>query len=111
MLGHESKHHMLWPRKDYRGHHDKQLRNVLVIGTDWEAHKELHAQLKPPTKPDIGITLTLIDYLREHEPLDEPAPLYAIDRLLRLGSPEATGLADHLITQLGHLGVGYGRVC
>ena len=65
--------------------------------------------MQPPPKPDIGITLTLIDYFDEQGELTEPAPLYAVDRLLRLGSQEAVQLADHLIAQLGHLGIGYGR--
>lgn len=111
MAGHESTHHMLWKRADYRTPHEKQIRRILTVSTDWERHCELHASMQPPPKPDIGITLTLIDHFDQQGELAEPAPLYAIDRLLRLGSQEATILADHLVIQLGHLGVGYGRVC
>ena len=105
----ESQHHMLWPRNDYRTHHEKQIRQLLTVETDWESHCELHANIQAPAKPDIGVTLTLIDYFNDQGELAEPAPLYAVDRLLRLGSEEAVHLADHFISQLGHLGIGYGR--
>ena len=104
----ESTHHLLWPRAEYRTRHEKALRRTLVIETEWESHRELHAALRPPVKPDIGITLTLLDHFGELE-MSEPAPLYAIDRLLRLGNQEAVALADHFVAQLGYLGVGYGR--
>jgi len=102
-------HHFLWERAWYKTHHEKMLRRLVTVETVWEPHKELHAQMKPPPKPDIGITLTLIDYFNEQGELTEPAPLYAVDRLLRLGSGEAVELADHFITQLAHLGIGYGN--
>lgn len=104
-----STHHFLWKRADYRTHHEKLLRRYVTVETDWERHCELHANMQPPKKPDIGITLTLIDYFDEQKQLTEPAPLYAVDRLLRLGSEEAVELADHFITQLAYLGIGYGR--
>lgn len=105
----ESRHHFLWNRADYRSPHEKQLRRILTVGTEWEKHCELHSQMQPPPKPDIGITLTLIDHFDQQAELTEPAPLYAVDRLLRLGSGEAVQLADHFIKQLGHLGIGYGN--
>jgi len=104
-----STHHFLWNRADYRTHHEKLLRRILTVETVWDDHCELHARMQPPKKPDIGITLTLIDHFNDQAELTEPAPLYAVDRLLRLGSEEAVTLADHFIAQLGHLGIGYGR--
>lgn len=104
-----STHHFLWNRADYRTHHEKQLRRILTVETDWADHCELHARMQPPQKPDIGITLTLIDHFNDQAELTEPAPLYAVDRLLRLGSSEAVTLADHFTRQLGFLGIGYGR--
>ena len=102
-------HHFLWERAWYRTPHEKLLRRYVTLDTVWEPHCELHANMRPPTKPDIGITLTLIDHFNDLGELAEPAPLYAVDRLLRLGSSEATKLADHFVEQLGFLGVEYGR--
>jgi len=101
----ESKHHMLYPRADYRTKHEKSLRRQLIMPMDWESHCELHAKLPPPDKPDIGIILCVIDYLDEKQPSRDDAPLYAIERLEKLGNREATDLADHFIIQLGFLGV------
>lgn len=109
MGGRTSRHHMLWPRRDYHGHHEKELRRLLVVDTEWEQHSDLHARMQPPVHPDKGITLTLLDHFHQQDELTEIAPLYAIDRLIKLGSMEALALSDHLVRQLGHLGVGYGQ--
>lgn len=110
MRGFESTHHLLFPRKGYRHHHDKKLRNQLTVGTDWEPHRELHAHVQPPAHPDIGIVLHLIDRIDEKQPAKPDLPLYTVDWLIKLGSAEALQLSDHLVLQLGYLGVGDGRV-
>lgn len=102
-------HHMLYPRADYKSKHEKLIRNRLTIPAERGLHNELHATLEIPPKPDVQTLLCVIDYLDEHEPLTETPALYAVDRLLRLGTEQAVGLADHFIKQLGMLGVGYGR--
>lgn len=101
----ESKHHMLYPRAEYRTKHERAVRRQLIMPMEWDAHCELHATLQPPDKPDVGILLCIIDYLDEKQPSREDAPLYAIDRLVKLRNTEALVLADHLTRQLGFLGV------
>ena len=107
-MSHESIHHMQWPKKDYSGKHERHLRGQLVVPTLWGLHRELHGQMEEPPHPDIGITLTLIDYLNEKQPSREDAPLYAIDRLNKLRSQEALDLSAHFVRQLGYLGVNHG---
>lgn len=104
----ESKHHMLWPRAEYRTRHEKAVRRELIMPMDWDAHCELHATLQAPEKPDVGVLLCIVDYLHERQPSREDAPLYAIDRLVKLRSDEALNLADHFTRQLGFIGVGNG---
>ena len=98
----ESTHRMLWRRRDYNTRHEKFIRKLLSVDTDWEPHSELHGLMQPPKKPDIGITLSLIDHLNDKT---DDLPLHAIDRLVKLRSDEALDLADHFTRQLGILGL------
>lgn len=108
MRGESDKHHMLWPRQQYRVKNEKALRGLLVVESDVLLHRDLHATTQAPEHPDIGITLCMLDYLHEKDPEPFYRPLYAIDRLIKLRNTEALALADHFVLQLGKLGIEYG---
>lgn len=109
MSGDKDRHHLLWPRQEYRTRHEKALRGLLVVESDIVLHRELHALVPPPKHPDTGITLCVLDYLQEKDPKPYDRPLYAVDRLVKLRNTEALELADHFTRQLGMLGIGYGE--
>ena len=50
-------HHLMYPRRDYSTPLEKQFRRQLILPVDIEVHRELHALLKPPTKPSREIML------------------------------------------------------
>jgi hypothetical protein len=103
----ESLHHMLWARRSYKTKHEKALRSKLVIEVDWLDHRELHAQMQPPHKPSLGVILCVLESV-DGVPRDQ-APLTAIERLYNLDYEEPIKLADHLVRQLGILGISYGE--
>jgi hypothetical protein len=96
---------MLWARRNYTTKHEKALRSKLVIDADWAEHRELHAQIQPPHKPSLGVILCVLESI-DGVPRDQ-VPLTAIERLYRLDFKEPIDLANHLVRQLGILGVEY----
>lgn len=79
-----------------------------MVPTTWEPHRELHLNLREPPKPDIGLTLHLIDRFDQYAPPKEEAVIRAVDWLGRQGSEAGLILQTHLIAQLGYLGIEHG---
>jgi hypothetical protein len=54
---HEDKHHLFWPRQDYKTPTEKRFReldeNKVIICRNF--HDEEHALFPPPDKPDLEI--------------------------------------------------------
>ena len=100
----ENRHHSFWMRRNYKTPLERAFRNHhgLVIPTDVDLHKELHAHMSPPPKPNRDLMIGIINNLEDHHlthPLD--GLLFTIDYV----EDRNERLTNHLVTQLGYLGV------
>ena len=51
-----NRHHVWWPRKDYKSEVEKKFRNLPcnILWIDEMAHRLLHIYTEPPRKPKVS---------------------------------------------------------
>jgi len=106
-------HHALWTRTSYKTSLEKALRNHqgLIVPLLVPVHKELHARIDPPPKPDkrliIG-SLEMLDDLPLSMLTNEPETITAYSEwLLEQRDGLATRIGKHLVRQLVFIERGY----
>lgn len=50
-------HHLFWPRTDYKTRTEKLFRRQFIIPINIGIHREIHANIEPPTKPCRNVML------------------------------------------------------
>ena len=98
-------HHFWYPRNDYHGKPFNHLRGLVIAKSVLiEPHRELHANLDPPPRPNAPLAHNIVDYLsdqRFNQPLD--SAFHVIDYCVKVGNPETLAIAEHIGQQIGYL--------
>jgi len=106
-------HHALWTLASYKTSLEKALRNHtgLIVPLGLQEHRELHAHIDPPPKPDKRLILSSLEFL-DDLPLstltNEPETIRAYsEHLFTERSGLATRIGKHLVRQLTYIDRGY----
>jgi hypothetical protein len=110
----QNSHHLFWTRREYLTHLEKNLREHrgFVLPIDVEAHRELHADLNPPPKPNARQIRHLLGEVGDFQ-LGR-GRLYCVYHAIdffnvmshshnELYQANALDIAEHLETQLHYL--------
>ena len=105
-------HHLLWTRASYKTPLEKQIRNHKLLKTPiyQDAHKELHAEIPPPPKPNAELICGMLLVLNQLEPVKHPeidATLALSEFCLELDNRVAQRLGHHFLAQAVYLTEGY----
>jgi hypothetical protein len=109
LSGETSCHHLAWQRRDYRTPLEKQYRNhrgMLIPDVPNPEHRDLHANIPPPPKPNRELMAGAIVRLSTTDlilPLDGLFAVteYMFERDTRLSCK----IGEHLLKQAGYLEV------
>ena len=106
-------HHTFWTRASYKTSLEKALRNHdgLVVPLLVPVHRELHAHIDPPPKPDKRLIISSLEFL-DDLPLstltNEPETISALaEHYSSLRNGLATRIGKHLCRQLVYIERGY----
>jgi len=105
-------HHLFWQRASYKTPLEKRLRNHRLVKTALyqDVHKELHAELLPPPKPNAELICGMLLVLNELEPTPRPeidATLALSEYCLERDDRVAQRIGHHLLAQAVFLTEGY----
>ncbi len=108
-----NQHHVLWQRTSYRASHEKALRTHrgLVVPMDIGIHKDLHARVPTPPKPDHRLVCGSLEMLDDlpRDVLNNPpetVDAYA-EWLMEQKRGLATRLGKNLLRQAVFIERGY----
>lgn len=108
-----NQHHVLWQRTSYRASHEKALRTHrgLVVPMDIGVHKDLHARVPIPPKPDHRLvcgSLEMLDDLPRDVLNNPPGTVDAYaEWLMAQKRGLATRLGKNLLRQAVFIERGY----
>ena len=95
----------MFPRVEYHKKPLNHLRGILIARSVLVVqHRELHANVEPPPRPDAPLAHNIVDYLsdqRFNQPFDEI--FMTMDYLQKIGRPDTIAIAENLGRQVGHL--------
>jgi len=106
-------HHVLWCRRWYKTPLEKAIRGHtgLVVPMYVGTHRELHANLAPPPKPNSRIILGSLAMLNElsFKTLSDPRQtvLALTEHMLEKDDRSAQRIGHHLLKQLAFIEEGY----
>ena len=105
-------HHLFWQRANFKTPLEKQLRNHRLLKTPLyvDVHKDLHADLPPPPKPNAELICGMLLVLNELEPVPRPeidATLALSEFCLERDDRTAKRIGHHLLAQAVYLTEGY----
>lgn len=108
-----NRHHCLWARNHYKTSLEKALRNHdgLVVPLLVPIHRELHAHIDPPPKPDKRLIMGSLEFLDDlllSTLTNEPDTIRAYSEYLfeqKMGL--ATRIGKNLVRQLVYIDRGY----
>jgi hypothetical protein len=106
-------HHVLWCRKWYKTPIEKTLRSHqgLIVPMYQDVHRQLHAALDPPPKPNSRIILGSLAMLNElsFRTLSDPrqTTMALAEHLLENEESKAQRIGHHIVKQLAFIEEGY----
>ena len=101
-----NKHHVFWPRKDYKTKVEKNFRQHygLVVPTPIINHNILHSRVSSPDKPGRVQMLDCMEYLDSLPDAVKMAGFWGVERSAQFFEREGReDIAQNLTEQLGYL--------
>ena len=115
-----SKHHIAWQRNIYNTPTEKKFRESagFVLRLEQTVHRELHAELDPPPKPDHDLIYAIVDF-KKGIPTQDPYEIFeyvteymgGLSRSQHRFAAQAGELYDNYAAQQTYIDLGKVSLC